>query len=85
MSKFVFCPTKDQIESSNIYKFMKKHNISTLSELSKKAKKDLNWYWDAVNEDLGIIWHQKYTKVSDFSAGKEWPKWFVGGKTNITE
>jgi len=62
---------------------MKKYNISTLKELSEKAKNDLNWYWDAVNEDLGIIWHQKYTKISDFSEGKPWPKWFLEGKTNI--
>jgi len=53
---------------------MKKYNILTLKELSEKAKNDLNWYWDAVNEDLGIVWHQKYTKISDFSEGKPWPK-----------
>jgi acetyl-CoA synthetase len=62
---------------------MKKYNISTLKELSEKSKNDLNWYWDAVNEDLGIVWHQKYTKISDFSEGKPWPKWFLEGKTNI--
>jgi acetyl-CoA synthetase len=62
---------------------MKKHNIKTLSELSIKAKNDLNWYWKAVDEDIGISWSQKYSPVSDFSQGLAWPKWFVNGKTNI--
>ena len=62
---------------------MKKHNIKTLSELSDKAKNDLDWFWKAVDEDIGIVWSQKYSAVSDFTAGIAWPKWFVNGKTNI--
>ena len=62
---------------------MKKHNIKTLDELSDKAKNDLDWFWRAVDEDIGIVWHQKYNLVSDFSEGNTWPRWFVNGKTNI--
>ncbi|HXV66474.1 MAG TPA: AMP-binding protein [Nitrosopumilaceae archaeon] len=62
---------------------MKKHKIEDFSELTNKAKKDLNWYWKAVEEDIGIFWFQNYTTVSDFSKGYAWPKWFVNGKTNI--
>lgn len=62
---------------------MEKHNIKTLQDLSIKAKQDLNWYWKAVDEDIGIVWAQKYNKVSDFSEGFAWSKWFVDGKTNI--
>ena len=80
---FAFIPTDDQIKKSNIHALMKKHNIKTLSELTDKAKKDLDWFWSAVDEDIGIVWSQKYSAVSDFSAGVAWPKWFVNGKTNI--
>lgn len=83
MSNFVFKPTKKQIEKSNIFKFMKKHKISTLADLSKKSKDNPEWFWNAVNEDIGIVWDKKYTVVSDFSNGKPWPKWFVDGKINI--
>jgi len=62
---------------------MKKHGISSLFELQKKAKNDLDWFWEEVSNDIGIIWDKKYSKVSDFSNGYPWPKWFVGGKTNI--
>ena len=31
------------------------------------------------------MWSKDYTEFADFSAGKEFPKWFVGGKLNWTE
>jgi len=83
MSKFVFFPSEKQIEESNIYSLMKKYGITSISELSKRAEKDLDWFWEAVNEDVGIVWDKKYECVSDFSKGYPWPKWFVGGKINI--
>lgn len=83
MSEYAFIPTREQTEESNIFQFMKKHGISSLSELHEKSIKDPDWYWDAVNEDIGIVWDKKYTIVSDFAGGKAFPKWFVDGKTNI--
>lgn len=62
---------------------MQKHGISSLKDLHRKSISDVDWYWDAVNEDIGIIWDKKYTIVSDFSAGKPWAKWFIDGKINI--
>ncbi|HSG84160.1 MAG TPA: acetyl-coenzyme A synthetase N-terminal domain-containing protein, partial [Nitrosopumilus sp.] len=83
MSNFEFIPTEKQIQESNIYNFMKKHNISSLEELSIKSNKDLEWYWKSVDEDIGIVWDKHYTKVLDSSKGIPWSKWFVDGKTNI--
>jgi len=80
---FEFIPTKEQAENSNIYRFMQKHGISTLDELSQKARSDLSWYWGAVGEDIGIVWDSKYSNVLDAMKGNAWPKWFVGGRTNI--
>jgi len=62
---------------------MKKHNISSLEDLSKKSNEDLEWYWKSVDEDIGIIWDKHYTKVLDTSKGIPWSKWFIDGKTNI--
>ena len=62
---------------------MKKHNISSLDELSKKAKDDLEWFWKSVNKDIGIVWDSPYEKILDTSKGIAWSKWFVDGKTNI--
>ena len=83
MSDFEFIPTEKQIQESNIYKFMKKHNLSSFDELSHKAKNDLEWFWKSVDEDIGIVWDTPYEKILDTSKGIAWSKWFVNGKTNI--
>ncbi|MDH3341017.1 MAG: AMP-binding protein [Nitrosopumilus sp.] len=83
MSDFEFIPTTKQTEESNIYQFMQKHGISSLEKLSQKAKDDLEWFWKSVDEDIGIIWDQPYSKILDVSKGIAWSKWFVNGKTNI--
>ncbi len=62
---------------------MQKHNISSLEELTQKAKDDLEWFWQSVDKDIGIIWDVPYTKTLDVSKGIAWTKWFVNGKTNI--
>ena len=62
---------------------MKKHNIASLRELSNKSKNDLSWFWKSVDEDIGIVWDEEYSKVFDSSNGIQWTRWFVDGKTNI--
>ncbi|MCH9657234.1 AMP-binding protein, partial [archaeon] len=83
MSEFEFIPTEKQIQESNIYKFMKKHKLSSFDELSQKSANDLEWFWKSVAEDIGIVWDSPYEKVLDNSKGIAWSKWFVNGKTNI--
>ena len=62
---------------------MKKHDISSLDELCIKSKNNLEWFWESVDEDIGIVWDEPYTKTLDTSNGIAWAKWFVNGKTNI--
>ena len=62
---------------------MKKHNILSLEELSEKSKNNLEWFWESVEKDIGIVWDTSYTKTLDTSNGIPWAKWFVDGKTNL--
>jgi len=62
---------------------MKKHYISDWRQLVERANRDIGWYWDAVNEDLGLEWFRKYDATYDSSAGIPWTKWFINGKCNI--
>lgn len=62
---------------------MKKHGISSLNELSEKSKTEIEWYWESVEKDIGIVWDRAYSKTLDSSKGIMYSKWFVGGKTNI--
>jgi acetyl-CoA synthetase len=80
---FVFVPSADQMARSNIARFMKKHGISSWCQLVERANSGIEWYWNAVNEDLGIEWFRKYDRTYDSVAGISWTKWFVNGKCNI--
>jgi acetyl-CoA synthetase len=80
---FVFVPSADQMARSNIARFMKKHGISSWHQLVDRANSGIEWYWNAVNEDLGIEWFRKYDRTYDSMAGIPWTKWFVNGKCNI--
>ncbi|UCF11694.1 MAG: acetate--CoA ligase [Thermoplasmatales archaeon] len=83
MDEVVWEPTDEYVEKANITRFMKKYDIKDYEELIKRSTDDLEWFWDAVIEDLGIEWFQPYEKVLDDSDGIQWTKWFIGGKINI--
>jgi acetyl-CoA synthetase len=68
---------------SNIARFMKKQGISSWHQLVERANSGIEWYWNAVNEDLDIEWFQKYDRTYDSVAGIPWTRWFVNGKCNI--
>jgi len=64
---------------------MKKNRIDTLEELLLKSIENIEWYWNAVNDDLGIKWRKPFDKVVDVQKGLPWCEWFVGGKCNIID
>ena len=81
--RFVFVPSANQMARSNIARFMKKHGISSWCQLVERANSGIEWYWNAVNDDLGIEWFRKYDRTYDSAAGIPWTKWFINGKCNI--
>ena len=81
--RFIFVPSADQVSKSNIGRFMNKQGISNWHQLVDRANSNIEWYWNAVNEDLGIDWFQKYDKTYDSQEGVPWTKWFLNGKCNI--
>src|SRR2546423_264282 len=63
---------------------MRRHGIDNFLELVRRSQDDIEWFWDAVVTDLGIDFFRPYEKVLDESGGPQWPKWFVGGRINLT-
>jgi acetyl-CoA synthetase len=76
-------PTPEQIAHSGLLAFMKKHGLSTLDELMARSTTDLEWFWRAVLDDLGIEFYEPFSRVLDLSPGIERPAWCVGGRMNI--
>jgi acetyl-CoA synthetase len=81
--EIVWWPTPEYTERSRLKQFMARHDIETVGELMRRSTTDLEWFWNAVMQDLGIEFYHPYSKILDTSAGIQWARWCVGGKMNI--
>src|SRR6266851_1291185 len=78
-------PSPDAIAKSLLKRFMDQHGIETFPELLRRADDDIEWFWDAAIKDIDIAFYRHYDQVVDLSAGKEWAKWWIGGRMNIVQ
>lgn len=53
-----------------------------IASLHAASIEDPDWFWSAAATDLGLEFTTPYDRVRDDSAGKELPRWFVGGTLN---
>ncbi len=84
MDDFVWEPTPEYVENANVTRLMRAHGIETYRELVERSQDDIEWFWDAAVKDLGIEFFRPYEAVLDASKGPAWPRWFVGGRVNLT-
>ncbi|HEU4480404.1 MAG TPA: AMP-binding protein [Actinomycetota bacterium] len=84
MGDFIWEPTPELVENANVTRLMRAHGIEDYWDLVKRSQDDIEWFWDAVIDDLGIEFFEPYTKVLDDSDGPQWPRWFSGGTVNLT-
>jgi hypothetical protein len=73
-------PTQDYIEHSRLTAFIRKHGLSGLDDLMDRSTRDLEWFWRAVMDDLGIEFYEPYTKIVDDSQGIAEARWCIGGR-----
>jgi acetyl-CoA synthetase len=76
-------PNSEYIERSRLTAFMRKHRLSSFDELMRRSTTDLEWFWRAVMDDLGIEFYEPYTRIIDLAPGIARPNWCVGGRMNI--
>ena len=84
MSDFVWEPTPDYIERANVTRLMRKHSVPDYPGLVQRSQDDIEWFWEAAIEDLGLEFFEPYERILDASQGPEWPRWFVGAQVNLT-
>src|SRR5215213_9870974 len=75
-------PSQAYLDRSRLRRFMVRHDIATYDDLLNRAAADPAWYWQAVAEDLKLIWSRPYENVLDCSRGAPWAEWFTGGDFN---
>jgi acetyl-CoA synthetase len=83
MSDFVWEPTPDYIDNANVTRLMRAHGIDDYRALIKHSQDDVEWFWGAAVQDLGIEFFEPYEAILDASEGPQFPKWFVGGRVNL--
>ncbi|WP_246010765.1 AMP-binding protein [Nocardia mexicana] len=54
-----------------------------LAELHRASVDDPEWFWRAAAEDLGVEFAVPFDRVLDESDGKQFPRWFPGGRLNL--
>jgi acetyl-CoA synthetase len=84
MAEVAWRPSPEYIENANVTRFMRRHGIDSIDEFRRRSVEDMEWFWDALVEDMGIEFTTPYERVLDSSGGIAWSKWFVGGRVNLT-
>src|SRR5437762_14361230 len=75
-------PTGEQARGSRLWQFLHRHGCASYPELCQKAAQEPRWFWEALVEELGIVWSTPYREVMDTSPGIPFTRWFVGGRLN---
>ncbi|MDE0059116.1 MAG: AMP-binding protein [Defluviicoccus sp.] len=76
-------PTDEILRQTNMRAFMARHGLSDIDDLMRQAEARPRWYWESLIDFFDIRFDAPFTDVLDISEGIEWPKWCVGGTTNV--
>ena len=80
---FIWEPSREFIESTNVYRFMQRLGIGTYQDFIRYSQEHLEEFWDEMVRELAVEWFEPYQQVLDTSRGVEWSRWFIPGKLNI--
>ena len=81
----VWTPSEHQLSRSRLARAMKRWGFESLAELHAFSIDQPAAFWADAIEDLGIAFAEPWTELMDDSKGHELPRWFVGGKLNVSE
>jgi acetyl-CoA synthetase len=76
-------PSPEQVAQSRLRRFLDRLGCADLDELHARARDDLDWFWEAAVDDVGIGWSRRFDRVHDASEGIAWTRWWIGGRLNL--
>ena len=76
-------PTEEVVRRTNMRAFMARHGLSDIDDLLRQAEARPRWYWESLIDFFDIRFDEPFGDVLDLSDGIEWPRWCVGGTTNL--
>ncbi|MFB6131204.1 MAG: AMP-binding protein, partial [Salinigranum sp.] len=84
--RIVHRPSREFVESTNVWEFMRDHDIADYEELIERTTEPgdgVEWFWDELVDYLGIEFDEPYDAVRDDADGPQFSEWYPGGRLNI--
>jgi acetyl-CoA synthetase len=78
-------PTPDGFARSRLAELELRLSVRNFEQLHRLSLEAPDVYWNEICSLSGITWARPPTKHVDFSGGREFPRWFVGGSINWVE
>jgi len=86
----VYSPSREFVESTNVYDFMRTYDIDSYDELierttstvEREPRSGVSWFWDELVDYLGIDFDEGYDAVRNDAAGPQFTEWYPGGRLN---
>jgi acetyl-CoA synthetase len=85
LTEYAWVPTPEAVEHANVTRFMRAHGAADIDDLRARSVADIDWFWQAVVDDLGLPFTRPYDAIRDSSRGIEWTTWFRGGGFNAAD
>jgi hypothetical protein len=82
-SRFIWEPSHEFIESTNVYRFIERLGIATSRDFIRYSQEHLEDFWDHLARELSIERFEPNREVLDAPRGVEWTRWFTGGRLNV--
>ncbi len=83
-------PSREFVESTNVYEFMETYGVDDYDELIERTTTDrgdgesgVEWFWDELVDYLGIDFYEPYDGIREDSDGPQFSEWYPGGEINI--
>jgi acetyl-CoA synthetase len=86
----VYSPSREFVESTNVYDFMQTYDIDdydelierTTSEVPGEPRSGVTWFWDELADYLDIDFYEGYDAVRSDAEGPQFTEWYPGGRLN---
>jgi acetyl-CoA synthetase len=83
VSPFAWVPSPEFIAATRETEFLEFMGLGSFEDLDALGRQDAARFWDGVIKFAGLQFYEPYHTVIDDSAGIEWARWCVGGRTNL--
>jgi acetyl-CoA synthetase len=86
----VYSPSREFVESTNVYDFMQTYDIDdyeelierTTSEVEGEPRSGVTWFWDELVDYLDVDFDEGYDAVRNDAEGPQFTEWYPGGELN---